>query len=465
MSQHILMRIMSFMTGFYLKCENSGTKSGSNNPIISFIFLSAIISLLFLASCSEKYTDIGIKLLPPSDFEHLRAVDTFTVESFTNYPDSVPTNNKSYSYLGGLYNPYFGNVSSDFVAQLRLTQRWPSGGFNVVVDSVKLYLSISGARGKFGIVQKISLYEIDEKLYQDTAYYSTQNPRIKQFIGTFPLPEIKKDSAQTLEVSLPISFGEYLLRDTSRLFQASSGEDFRDFFKGVYVTVSEGEAYPDKGEINGGPLLLIFNFSSTATQVPFYITIFYHTYAASNLAFSFIINDKSVRYNRYYHDFSTAEPDKAIRHINDGVKDTLTYLQSFYGVYTKIRIPGLASFRDSSSISVNRARLTVPVYLDGTIYKADTIPSPVYLIYKTSEGRSYIVPDYYMSSDFYNGKFSATTGKFTFNIAAFVQNYIRGNIPEPELIMSLGDNEYRNIIFKANKSSMPVKFELIYSHY
>ncbi len=452
------------MTSCYLiKNENTGGKK------FRFYLFSALLSifltLIFLPSCTEKYTDIGIKFLPSEDFENLMSVDTITVESFTEYRDSVPTTNKSYSYLGGLYDPYFGNVSSDFVAQLRLTQRWPSGGFNIVIDSVKMYLAISGAKGKFGINQMISLYEIDEKLYQDSTYYSTKNPRIKNFIGTFPLPEIKKDTANVLEVSLPISFGEYLLRDTSKLFQSSSGEDFRDFFKGIYVTVSEGEAYPGKGEINGGPLLLILNFSSTATVMPFYITIFYHTYAASNLEFNFVINDNSVRYNRYYHDFTTAEPEKAIKHINDGGKDTLSYLQSFYGVYTKIRLTGLSSFRDSTSISVNKAKLTVPVYLDGQIYKADTLPSPVYLIYKTEEGNSYIVPDYFMSTDFYNGKFNTTQLTFTFNIAIFVQNYIRGNFPEPELIMSLGDNEYRNIIFKANQSSNPLKFELVYSHY
>lgn len=460
------MPIMNFMTNFYRKVKDTGNPacniSFSNHLLFSGIVLFAA---LFLFSCTEEFTDIGINLLPSKDFVNIRSNDTITVESFTEYRDSVPTRNKTYSYLGGLYDPYFGSVSSDFVAQLRLTQRWPSGGDNVIIDSVKLYLYISGAKGELGVDQIISLWEITEKLSSDSVYYSTRDPHAGYYIGSFALPRVEKDSAQTLQVSLPLSFGEYLLRDTTKLFQGGSGEDFRDFFKGVYVTVKEAGESQGKGVIEGGRQLLILPFESGSSAVPFYITIYYHTYKASNLNFNFIINNNSVRYNRYYHDFSSAEPEKRIVHINDGQKDTLSYLQAFYGVYTRIIMKGLSSFRDSLPIAVNRARLSVPVFIDGEIYEKTNMPSPVYLIYKSKEGYNYIVPDYYMSSDFYNGKFNSTTLSYTFNIAAFVQSYLEGKIPEPELIMSLGDNEYRNIIFKANTSNSPAKFELTYTRY
>ena len=434
--------------------------------VIHKTFLAALVFAVFsflLNSCTEKYTQIGIDLLPGKDFINIRSVDTISIESFTDYRDSVPTRNKTFSYLGGLYDPYFGNVSSDFVAQLRLNQRWPYGGSPFTIDSVKLFLYIKGAKGLLGTSQEISLYEINEKLSEDSTYYSTRDPHAINFLGSFALPKIEKDTIQELEVPLPISLGEYLTRDTTRLIQESSEKDFRNFFNGIYVTVKEGGSPPDKGEINGGPLLLILSFDPNSYNIPFYIVLYYHTPTQSNLIFSFRINEKSVRYNRYYHDFSTAEADKKIKHINDGLKDTLSYLQSFYGVYTRLRFNGLSAFRDSLPISVNRAKITVPVYTDGNIYKSSNIPSPVYLIYKTTEGYSFIVPDYYMSSDFYNGRFNSTTLNFTFNIVAFVQRYLEGNVPDPELVMSLGDNEYRNVILKANGSSTPLKFELTYT--
>ena len=70
---------------------------------------------------------------------------------------------------------------------------------------------------------------------------------------------------------------------------------------------------------------------------------------------------------------------KKIEHINDGYRDTLSYLQYLNGVYTKIKLPGLESLKNDpyfkKNIAVNKARLTVPVYFDGDLYKGSTVPS------------------------------------------------------------------------------------------
>lgn len=53
-------------------------------------------------------------MLPNSDFFDISSSDTIKVESFTEYRDNVPAMNKTYSYLGGLYDPYFGNSNHRF---------------------------------------------------------------------------------------------------------------------------------------------------------------------------------------------------------------------------------------------------------------------------------------------------------------------------------------------------------------
>lgn len=433
------------------------------STLVSFLIFPA--ALFFLQSCTENPVITGLNLLPGGDFVNIRSTDTISISSFTEYTDSVPSKNKTVSFLGGMYDPYFGTMTSDFVAQLRLLQKWPEGGQPFVIDSVKMIIRISGAKGLLGVNQDISLYEITEMLDEDTVYYSKRDPRAGLHLGTFALPKIEKDTIHDLEIMLPISIGEYLTRDTLKLRQDNSGDDFRNFFKGLYVSVSEGETLPDKK--NGATpskLLLSLSFSDQYNY-PFNIVVFYHTALKTGQYYSFVMSDKSVRYNRYFHDFSTAEPDKRITHINDGFKDTLSYLQSFYGATTRITFPGLKAFRDSSNLSVNRARITIPVHVDGVVYKATSIPTLIYLIYKDSQGNSYIVPDYYMSSAFYNGNLNTTTLNFTFNIAAFVQAYIDGNIPDAQLSLSLSDSEYRNLILKANNSHKPLKFELTYTRY
>ncbi|HRR92741.1 MAG TPA: DUF4270 family protein [Bacteroidales bacterium] len=460
------MRITIFMTLYYLrKYKNQSIKRLLLilSTRLSFpIFLAA---LFFLQSCTEKPVITGLNLLPGGDFVNIRSTDTISIFSFTEYADSVPSKNKTAAFLGGIYDPYFGTMTSDFVAQLRLLQKWPEGGQPFVIDSVKMIIRISGAKGLLGVNQDISLYEITEMLDADSVYYSKRDPHAGLHLGTFALPKIEKDTIQNLEIMIPISIGEYLMRDTLKLRQDNSGNDFRNYFKGLYVSVSEGQTLPDKKDgANPSKLLLSLSFSDQYNY-PFIIDVFYHTALKTGQYYSFVMSDKSVRYNRYFHDFSTAEPDKRIAHINDGVKDTLSYLQSFYGASTRITFPGLQTFRDSSRLSVNRARITIPVYVDGVVYKATSIPTSIFLIYKNSEGYSYIVPDYYMSSAFYNGNLNSTTLNFTFNIAAFVQTYIDGKIPEAQLSLSLSDSEYRNLILKANNSHTPVKFELTYTRY
>ena len=93
-----------------------------------------------------------------------------------------------------------------------------------------------------------------------------------------------------------------------------------------------------------------------------------------NIPFILDAMNKNASFNRFSHDFSSASPGKKIQHINDGYRDTLSYLQYLNGVYTKISLPGSRKPEKSilllKNIAVNKARLLVPVYFDGDLYKA-----------------------------------------------------------------------------------------------
>lgn len=197
----------------------------------------------------------------------------------------------------------------------------------------------------------------------------------------------------------------------------------------------------------------------------FDIRVYYHTPSASGLYHDFVINVNSVRYNRYSHNFLTADADKKINHIGDGVKDSLSYLQAFNGVFTRINFPGLAQFKDSGRVSINRARLIVPVYLDDVIYKSTTVPSRIYLSYKDEDGIRTVLPDYLISPTYFDGTFNGTTTQYSFNIGSFVQEYLEGRISDPEVEMYLPDGEFKNAILKANNIALPVKLELTYTKF
>jgi hypothetical protein len=458
------MPIMIFMTSYYPeKRENKRTVSVLRTKyllIISFLVTAAF----FLSSCEEKSTLIGIGILPPGDFTSTNATDTISVFSYTYSIDSVLSSNKTtYSYLGGLYDPYFGTTTTGFVGQLRILKKFEETS-SIIIDSVKLAMTISGAKGVLGTQQEISIYEIDELLYPDSSYYSNRDPHASKHLATELLPIVKKDSAQTLYINLPVSVGQYLMRDPSQLQQDTLENDFRSFFNGIYCQMGPytGTGPFFKGADTDSLMVLVLTF----LQGNFLITVYYHTSSSiSELYYDFTVNPNSARYNLFSHDFNTAEPDKRISHVNDNVQDTLSYLQGFNGVYTRIRIPALDSLKKMMPISVNKARLTIPVYLDGETYTAATVPTNIYMNYVGTDGKKYVVPDYSISPDFFNGSFSSTTKKYTFNLAAFTQYYLEGKIKSPELNLYFPEGQYKNVILKANHSTTPLKFEFTYTRY
>jgi hypothetical protein len=447
------------MTSFYRrKIKYTGAPAllfQKNKIILAGILLFALI----LYSCEEKSTTIGSDLLPGTDFVEVFATDTIPVESYTMYIDSVFSTNRTYSFLGGLYDPYFGNTFADFVSQLRLTKKYSGGP--PVVDSVKLALPITGAQGKYGIQQKVVLYEITEQLYSDSLYYSNRDPKAGLLLGSYPLPAVAKDSSYVFVINMPVWVGEYLLRDTTKLNQEGGANDFRAFFKGLYVTLEAGAKSGIKGSVPNIPLMMALSFSTG----DFKIRVYYHTYKALNLTFDFVINANSVRYNRYLHDFSTGEPGKKIQHINDGFKDTLSYIQGFNGVFTRIKFPEMEEFKNKMPFSVNKTKLIFTVFLDEDIFTATTVPTRIYMSYVTSSGTKSIVPDYYVSSSFFDGTFNTSAKTYSFNLAAFAQEYLEGSIRDPVIDMYFPEGEIKNVILKANNSPDTVKFQFVFTRF
>jgi hypothetical protein len=451
------------MTSYYPDLKRYSRTSAA--PFLNYKILSLFLLpfLLVISACTERSTLIGVNLLPEIDFTNLQSTDTILPRTYNFYTDSVLSGTTTFSYLGGLYDPYYGNTFCDFVSQLRLTQKWPGGV--PTVDSVKLYLGLSGARGSHTFNPGLKLYEITEELYTDTAYYSKRNPRAGMLIGTFPLGAMAKDTIQSLTVVLPTTFGEYLLRDTTKLNQESTDTDFRKFFKGLYVTIESIEKSGSKGSIPSIPTMLIYNPASDN----FVIRVFYHTPDTAGVYYDFLININSIRYNRFFHDPSTADPLKKINHISDSIMDTVACAQSFYGAYGLIKLKGLEAYKALTPISVNKARLVFTALLDGDTYTATTVPSTIFLAYTTSTGTKSIVPDYYISTSFFGGAFNASATTYSFNLAAFVQEYLDPNakekIPRPEVEIVLPDGEYRNAVLKSTGSISPPKFTLVYTRF
>jgi hypothetical protein len=442
--------------------------SGSQHLLKIFRFTLFALIVIITGSCEKGILKMGADILPEGDFVSINSIDTLSAFSYTMYDDSVRSDNPSVSYLGQIFDPFFGTTTAEFVTQIRLGSEWDTTA--IAIDSVKLYLHFLSTKGGTGdINHTIRISEISEQIYTDSVYYSNRKAALTGYV----LPDIllqsglRQDTINNVSLRLPVEFGNYLIRDTKKLFYSNTKPDFRAYFKGLYFQMLPS---PDD------PLLISLSLAPPTSLGNFYNYIVLFMHDASGVVKEFYLNldaqNRNASYNRFLHDYNSATSGNKMIYRNTSFRDTLSYLQYLNGVYTKVTLPGLESLKNNAAfdkIGVNKARLIVPVYFNGNQYKPSTVPTQLVLRYKTSEGSKFVVPDWSIESTyhtFFDGKLDSTTNVYRFNIPAFVQAYLKdktGNIkPELEIYQGAGTN---NVVLKANKSKTPVKFEFTYTKF
>ena len=461
------MPIMIFMTRFYHNFSSFFRFNSVSNKFFLLLRTALfVMAVLLVSSCEEGPTKIGSELLPSNDFVTISSTDTLSVWSYTLYNSKVPTNDPSVAFVGDIYDPYFGTTTTEFVSQLRLGGAWKYGP--VTIDSVRMNLRVTVMGGAGDEDHFLKLTEIADTIYTGTLYYSDNQTNVTDFETVVQLPQMKPDTINNISVALPVEFGEYLTRDTTKFFYSNTKPDFRSWFKGLYFQMSSAS----------DPLIISFNLynnpQSNSTYRNYFV-LYMHDTADIKIRYYFILDPKhpNAGYNKFERDFSTAEPDKRIEHINDYTyRDTLTYLQALNGVYTKIVFPGLDSLRkkfSKSRVSVNKARITIPAYYDGDRFTVSTVPPKLSLRYTDKEGEKHFVPDFEIDDNnkFFDGTLHKTDSTYYFNIPTYIQNYLedKNNEYMPELEVYLGQTGLNSVILKANSNTSPVKFEMTYTEF
>jgi hypothetical protein len=462
------MPIMIFMTRYYNSSRHNARFVSALKQFIRLFQISLFTLAVLLSSCQKQELKAGSDLLPNSDFVSIKSIDTLSIFSYTMFDDSTRTDLPSTSYLGQINDPYFGSTSAGFVTQIRLSPKWDSLPFNV--DSMKLYLYLkSKIGGASDAIHTLSISEIDDQIYVNTPYYSSTKVNTTGFKMTgITLPSLPVDT--TIEITLPgngVEFGKDLIRDVSKLFYNNNIPDFRAYFKGLYFQMDP----------SSDPLLVSLGLEYDQTSYYNYFILSGHDDAGTYKEYSFILDakNKNASFNLFLHDYTTATQGDKMVHRNTTYRDTLSYLQSLNGVYTKVVLPGLEKMKNDPSfakIAVNKARLVVPVKFIKTStdqYFATALPSILGLRYKTKQGNRYIVPDWNVEATyhtFFDGKLDSTAQVYNFNIPAFVQAYLenKSDSIKPELEIYQGSGT-KNVILRTNKNNPTVKFEFSYTKF
>jgi hypothetical protein len=452
------------MTNYFHRSENISHFSIHIFQIKTISIILLVSGLLFLASCEEEPTFIGKGILPSSDFVSVLSTDTFNILSYTKYDYPLQTENQTAPYIGTYYDPYFGTIKSEFVSQIRLESQWTEGDY--LVDSVKLVLRILSVSGSTSTAKQIRISEIDNVLNVDSSYYSNTTVDTTGFGITVDLPELRTDTINIVEINLPPSFGEYLIRDQEKLFYSASDEDFRNYFKGVYIRILSTS--------DSDPLLIGLNVTQAAALGDYsdYFIVYMRKQDdnASIYNFRFLLDPtkENACFTRVQHDHTTASPGKEFSNlVNKPVLDSLSYVQGLNGVYTKLIIPGLELMKSDTlngRTAINKATLYIPVHYDGERYTNATLPDNIYLRYYNSSGVKQLIPDYYIDDyhEYFGGILDTANSRYKFNISNFIQDYFndKEGILKPELEVFQSSDDVKNVILKANNSKSPVKLEM-----
>ncbi len=423
-----------------------GTGSTARRPV--FIFLPVFLLIFFagLISCEDEATDIGLELKSVLGRVQPVYVDTLLIHTSVWTRDSVRTDHASKMVVGNLFDPVFGRTTATIATQYRLSHPWTPGN-NADVDSVKLFLLVDDYNGNEVTRQRINVYELYRTLRYDTVYYS--NFEVGDSISKWPVGSAMFTPGDTMvTVYLSKTFGRKILRDTAVL---GDQDLFLSHFKGLYLAT---DPVSQPGE--GGTISLYLLAQET------YMAIYYHNDLSDQLMYPFYINGYCARVGMYRHDYGEAPPATAIRYLNQEKSDTVCYMQGLGGVYTKITIPGLDRYKDSSVV-LNNVRLEIPYYED-LLGMAMEKPAILALRVKVRDSLFADVIDR-QAPEFYDGQYDEEAKAYFINFTQQVQNYIQGKEDYRDYYIVADKPSFGmdRLIMNAWHNSRPMRLILIYT--
>lgn len=400
-----------------------------NSTHLRFQLVGAAILFLLLASGCKRSPVGGLEVQPSDQLLGVVSSDAFEVVPYTVLEDSLQADETPINLLGSYYDPLFGYTESGIISQLRLSaDNVDFGDGTLVADSVVLALQFDATYGNLD-AQTFEVYEITDELFLDSTYYSNINigydaTPIGRIESIAPNPTDSVTTADgtvpaQLQLHLNASFGQRLLEADPSVY--TSNDAWIDYFKGFYIKPDNSNA----GTGEGGIWYFALNVANSK------MTLHFHQDGSSeSQSYDFVVNDKSVRINKFVHNYTGSEVEPYL--VNPGVAADRLYVQSMAGCKAKIEMPFLDALRDSSNIAIVKAELTVTGTEVNTIYLAHSN-----MVLRTFDGdQEILVPDFFEGSSHFDGIYNNNT--YTLNITRYVQQYLNGTLNDNSLYLTGG---------------------------
>lgn len=382
---------------------------------MKFRALTLVLLLSLIGfSCKKTTKTIGNNLQPTNNIfvDTIWFNDSDNIKSSTFIVPSLSTKQLGYSFIGNMNDPVFGNSNFDFYTQLSLSTSSLIWGDDAVADSMVLHLCYNGYYGDTTDKQlTLKIYEISEMMYADSTYTSDMTLECESEelanLTFVPRPLTPVDSILergVLSVPINISLAEKLISNGSY----ETNDDFKEAFKGLHLVC-------EKDDVEAS--VVSFNLTHSYT----YLRLYYHN-SDDTLDYDFTISSSDVRFNHYTHDYSTSEIT-----FNDTTNNPKLYVQGAAGTRTWLKFPRIKEWADSlgGHIVINEAKLV----MKGAVTDTSMYAPPTKLVAaaaKFDTDTTYVIlPDQYVSSEYFNGAYNKDDGTVWFRISEYIQNLIK----------------------------------------
>lgn len=335
---------------------------------------SALIACIILFSACDDNTDtIGSSLI--SDVDNLIAVaDTFEVASKTIVADSVLSRNTT-GYLGRIKDPETKNtISCDFMTQFHTLETFSLIDESKVVgrqdgkaiaDSCEIRLYTTGKYGDSLTVMKLTAYEMNKPMREDTTYYSNYNPIEAKLIRENGIKENVSFALTDMSLSDSIrslsSYSPNICIKLNDPYTDKEGNTYNNY--GTYLMRKYYEdpsafrnAYRFIQEVSPGFYFKITNGMGAMANIGKTNLFIYLRYqvnedSIANVSTSFAGTEEVLQTTRYGND-----KEKLTEIAND---KTCTYLKTPAGLFTELTLPVEEMFSGHENDTIVSAKITL----------------------------------------------------------------------------------------------------------
>ena len=439
--------------------------------------------VITLWGCNEDMDKTGYDLLLPGDLVSARkvSIDKGSISSHTVLDERLRTNKPELSLLGTFNDPVFGKTTNDFAYQFRMPVYRDLTG--VTIQSLTLTLLYHTTYGDIVTPQNLKVYELNDSLDADAVYYqdidlkSMTKDQVLAEMSYVPKFRIDTTTQDTLfniiKFTLDTSLAQRLIEFTVPATEEFPNDRFIEYFKGLYIEAGDLDQGGSIMKIVPGVVDAKKKILNTEMKLYFYKAGATKLDSTTLDSMIYSVNSASARVSRFEHDYTTTSFAANLNNLEQ--QDSLIYLQTTGGLSSKIFIPQLNLWKDSTNCAINKAELILQV--DTSYIETLLMPPPEKLILSLidsvggiySKKRTLIFPsDVAFSEEYYGGTYNKKDGTYRFNLAKHLQEIIKKVQYKDKnygFYLTTDDKNaiFRRVVLKGATSKTGIRFDITYS--